>query len=162
MENEGDCPENFAVTAYASQGNSAVRAHVVPNGTRIYLDPSEYILNSKDFSMGYRFNVTLRVADVENLCSFQLSMYYNEGMINATRWFEPTWDPEYVFYNEPTVTAENFRAGNIMLFAGLIGNQPLFIGNGKLCIVEFEIVNLPPIGIKYSCPLGARGQPGSG
>jgi hypothetical protein len=33
--------------------------------------------------------VTLRVADVENLCSFQLSMYYNEGMINATRWFEP-------------------------------------------------------------------------
>lgn len=90
MENEGDCPENFTATAYASQGNSAVRAHVVSNGTRIYLDPSEYVLNSKDFSMGYRFNVALRVADVESLCSFQLSMYYNEGMINATRWFEPT------------------------------------------------------------------------
>jgi len=52
------------------------------------------------------------------------------------------------------VTAENFRTGNIMLFAGLIGNQPLFIGNGRLCIVEFEIVNLPLVSIKYSCLLG--------
>jgi thermitase len=153
VENEGDYPENFTVTAYASQGTSTMKARITSNGTRIYLDPSEYIFNSKDVSVGYRFNVTLRVADVENLCSFQLSMYYNGSMINATRWFEPTWDPEYVFYNEPTVPAEDFRTGNILVFAGLIGNQPSFNGDGKLCIVEFEIVNLPPPGIKYSCPL---------
>jgi len=155
VKNEGDYPENFTVTAYASQGTSTMKAKIVSNGTRIYLDPSEYIFNSKDVSVGYRFNVTLRVADVEILYSFQLSMYYNESMINATRWFEPTWDPEYVFYNEPTVTAENFRTGNIMLFAGMLGlSPPSFNGDGKLCIIEFEIVNLPPAGIKYSCPLG--------
>lgn len=154
VENEGDYAENFTVTAYASQGTSTMKARITSSGTRIYLDPSEYIFNSKDVSVGYRFNVTLRVADVENLCSFQLSTCYNESMINATRWFEPTSDPEYVFYNEPTVTAEDFRTGKIMVFAGLIGNQPSFNGDGKLCIIEFEIVNLPPPGIKYSCPLG--------
>lgn len=156
VKNEGDYPENFTVTAYASQGSSTMKAKVIgSNGTRIYLDPSEYIFNSKDVSVGYRFNVTLRVADVENLFAFELSMYYNESMVNATRWFEPTWDPEYVFYNEPTVTAEDLRTGNILLCASMLGlSPPLFNGDGKLCIIEFEIVNLPPAGIKYSCPLG--------
>jgi thermitase len=159
VENKGDYSENFAVTAYASlQGNTTMATHMFYNGTTIYLDPSEIVFNSNEVSAGHRFNVTVKVADVENLYAWQLKLFYNSTMINATRWFEPTWDPEYVFFGETTITAENSGVDNIMVFSGLIGQVSTFNGSGKLCLIEFEIANLPPPGQKYSCPLSINNE----
>jgi thermitase len=159
VANNGDYPENLSVTAYASpQENTTTTAHTFYNGTTIYLDPSKIVFNSNEVSAGYRFNVTVRVADVENMYSWEVKMFYNNTMVNATRWFEPTWDPEYVFYKETTVNAENFGADNIIVFSTLLGQESTFNGSGKLCIIEFEIANLPPPGQKYSCTLSINNE----
>jgi thermitase len=160
VENLGDYNESFEVTVHATPPEEpTVAAQLVSNSTRVYLDPSAYVFDPKAVSVGYRFNVTVKVASVEDLYAWQAKLCYNNSMINATRWFEPTWDPEYVFYGEQTVNAEDFETDYIMTFAGLLGQkQPLFNGTGKLCIIEFEIVSIPSPGTGYSCPLGINNE----
>jgi hypothetical protein len=143
VENQGNFTENFTVTAYASSMNS----------TRIYLDPSNYTFDTAAVSIGYRFNVTVKVEDVADLGAWQVCMYHNDGIINVTRWFEPTWDPEYVFYGMATVSGEYLEPTFFMGFAVLYGPAVSYIGIGKLCIIEFEIMAIPPIGGKLSCTL---------
>jgi trehalose utilization protein len=149
VENQGEKTEDFTVTVYASSLNS----------TRIYLDPSNYTFDAAAVSIGYRFNVTVKVEDVVGLGAWQVCMYYNDGIINVTRFFEPTWDPEYVFYGKATASPEYLYVhlspgyGYVMGGAGLYGQPISFVASGKLCIIEFEITAVPPIGCKLSCTL---------
>ncbi len=94
-KNQGLVTETFNVTAYASPTNS----------TAIYLDPSLFTFDASTVAVGDRFNVTVLVRNVEDFSLWQVKMVYNESIINVTRWFEPTWDPQYVFFNESTLAA---------------------------------------------------------
>jgi PKD repeat protein len=155
-ENHGIMDESFGVTAYASPSNSS----------RIYFDPSYCTLDAASVSVGYRFNVTLMVRNVEDLGAWLVRMFYDDSIINVTRWFEPTWDPEYVFYAKSTMplpSPPNYiydhwgsRNGSAFVFDGLFPcppDQPSFSGNGKLCVFEFEVVAVPPRNQSYSCDL---------
>lgn len=155
-ENQGMVDESFDVSVYASPSNSS----------RIYFDPSDYIFDAAAVSVGYKFNVTLKVSNVIDLGGWQVAMYYNDDIINVTRWFEPTWDPQYVFYGmtttalptPPEYAYNHWGPGNgsatvtAMLFPPP-PDQPSFTGSGKLCIFEFEIKAVPPEGERYFCYL---------
>jgi hypothetical protein len=155
-ENQGAVAESFNVSLYASPLNSS----------KIYFDPSDYFLDAASAAVGYRFNVTLRVHNVEDLACWQVRMYYNDSIINVTRWFEPTWDPEYVFYGRSTMalpTPPDYvydhwgpGTGSAMVCSMLFPwppEQPSFYGDGKLCIFEFEVLAVPSVGQNYSCSL---------
>jgi len=135
---------------------SIVITSSLPN-TRIRLDPSDYMFDSGAVSIGTKFNVTLTVDEVEGLVAWQVKMFYNDSIINITRWFEPTWDHGYVFYGKTTFAApippencayDHLGPGNGSIQVGAIllplpPSQTSFSGSGKLCICEFTITAIP-------------------
>jgi PKD repeat protein len=86
-------------------------------------------------------------------------MNYNDSIINVTRFFEPIWDPEYVFYGRTTVSVWAYKHlgtgyGCVAGFASLLGEEYVpYVAIGKLCIIEFEITAVPPKDCKSSCTL---------
>ena len=153
VENHGNYTEDFNVTAYAVPQNSSITASML-GSTRLYMDPPEYRFFSDFAPVGYRFNVTLRVADVADLFAWQTAIYFNGTFLRATRWFEPTWDPQYVFWSQTTVTASATSANWIVTSAALLpGATQGFNGSGTLCIIEFEITAVPQPGETYSSAL---------
>jgi subtilisin family serine protease/PKD repeat protein len=155
-ENQGNFTESFTVTAYASSSNS----------TRIYLDPSNYIFDTSDVYIGYKFNVTVKVHDVTDLAAWQIRLYYNDSIINATRWFEPFWDPTYVFYGRstlplptpPHIVYSHLGPGiGYVQVASLLLPMPQpgdgFTGDGLMGIIEFEVTAIPSPGETLSSSL---------
>lgn len=135
-------------------------------GIRIYLDPANCIFDSTTVSTGYKFNITLRVDEVVDLVAWQVKMYYNDSIINITRWFEPTWDSQYVFYGKTTFGApiqpdcayEHVGPSNGSTQVGALllplpPNQTAFSGSGKLCILEFTVTAIPSEDETLSCLL---------
>ena len=157
-KNQGLFTESFNVTAYVTPTNS----------TAIYFDKTSYVFDASTVAVGDRFNVTLLVRNVEDFAAWQVRMYYDDSIINVTRWFEPTWDPQYVFSNETTMalppppdfsyrhyTMDNGSGYGWAQVGSMIWpmEQPTFYGSGKLCIFEFEITAIPEAGQQYSCTL---------
>jgi parallel beta-helix repeat protein len=116
----------------------------------IYFDPPSYILSAL-VPVGYKFNATIRVSDVENLAAWQVCMYYNTTILRVSRYFEPKWDPEYVFYGKSTFFSR-FAIGDLCVGACIIPAtwENAFSGSGKLVIIEFEILKVPGPGEAYS------------
>jgi len=146
-----------AFPVYAYNGN-----------TRIYLDPSKitFVVGVND-TVGTLFNVTVMVEDVTDLACFEVRMYFNDSIINVTRWYEPADNPEYVFYGKDTLPVpeppsgpcfyEHIDLGNGSAHAGVAlfpapPSQPSFDGSGVLCVFEFNITAVPEDGV-YSCDL---------
>jgi thermitase len=148
-ENQGNATEDFTVTAYASS----------PNSTRIYFDPSDYIFDATAVSIGYRFNLTVEAEDVSDLVAWDVGLSYDDSIINMTRWFEPTWDSEYVFYGRDTIFPAytyshlGLGSGYIMGMASLYERAVSFVGSKKLCVIEFEITAIPEQVETLSCDL---------
>jgi hypothetical protein len=117
------------------------------------MDPPEYRFFSDFAPVGYRFNVTLKVADVADLVAWQTAIYFNGTFLRATRWFEPTWDPQYVFYNKTTVVVSAIEYPYIVTSAALMDQTQGFNGSGTLCVIEFEITAVPQPGETYSSAL---------
>ena len=124
--------------------------------TRIYLAPSDYLFDSSTVSTGYKFNITVRVDGVVDLVAWEVRMYYYDSIINITRWFEPTWDSDYVFYGkttfavpiQPSCAYNHSGPGNGSIQVGAIllplpPNQTSFSGSGKLCTLEFVVTAIP-------------------
>jgi parallel beta-helix repeat protein len=120
--------------------------------TTIYFDPSGYIFNAAEVSVGYKFNATIRVSNVENLAAWQVWMYYNTTILRVSRYFEPVWDPEYVFYGKSTFFAFGHHDTYSCVGAGIypVTWENAFSGSGKLVIIEFEILKVPGPGEAYS------------
>jgi len=105
--------------------------------TIIYVDPPSIIDPTLD--PGERFNITERVSNVVDMFAWQVTLKYNSTILNATRAWRPTWDPEYVFYGKSTVgLSPSFALGSILIGDSLY-SPPLFSGSGKLAIIEFEV-----------------------
>jgi len=51
----------------------------------IYLDPSDYTFTTDTVTLGYKFNVTIRVTDLEKLMMFQVYITFNDSIINVTQ-----------------------------------------------------------------------------
>lgn len=157
----------LVVPIFAVLVSSIPTSVVMPLGqvltqTRVYIDPSGYLYDADvNGTIGTRFNVTVRVENVEDLAAFQVCVVYNDTIINVTRWYEPAWDPEYVFHGKTTIPVYKYTSiapgnGSAMGGATLFPpppSQPAFTGNGLLCILEFNITAVPLEGETYSCEL---------
>jgi hypothetical protein len=137
-----------------------------PPTTTIYLDPASYIFSTPSASLGHKFNVTVKVSDVDDLAAFEVKMYYDDCIINVTRWYEPKTDPDYVFYGKTTLPVPDpvnvdYRHvdpcnGSAHVGAALFPPPSPgtgFTGSGIICIFEFNITAVPPEGETYSCTL---------
>jgi hypothetical protein len=109
--------------------------------------------------VGTRFNVTIRVYDVINLYDFQVQLKYNASVINATRAWTPSDEPDYTFYgmNSLGIPAYFYYDDPTYGTSALMGDTLLgidaFNGSGLMAIVEFEIINRPDIDKTLSCNL---------
>jgi hypothetical protein len=118
------------------------------SATGVYLDPSEIALNTSGVSVGYRFNVTAMVSNVEDLFGFQVALYYDTSVLNMTKALLPA---DHVLAGQsgfsvgPTyVSFDSWGVG----FVGFscFGAATAFSGSGKLVVFEFEIIASPPEG----------------
>lgn len=151
-QNQGNITETFTVTARAASLNS----------TRIYLEPSDYLFDAASVYVGYKFNVTVKVHDVKDLAAWQVRIYFNDSIINPTRWFEPFWNSSYVFYGRgtfaipppPQVLYYHWGPGSGSVQAGsmLLPMQTGtgFNGDGLVAIFEFQMTAFPSPSETYS------------
>jgi len=143
-------------------------ADASPGPTRVYLDEAangEYMFDpATNGTLGTLFNVTVRMEDAEDCATFQVRMFYNDSIINVTRWYEPKGDSEYIFNGRttlpvpppPAVEYYHIGLGSASVTVGsAIFEFPMtgVTGSGKLCILEFEIIAVPPEGETYNCTL---------
>ncbi len=139
----------FAVT----ETNIVIKPFLLP---RIWIDPAYIRIDNPQ--VGYKFNITVRAQEDYfsplNIAAWQIELKYGYNL-EITRYFEPTWDPEYIFYNKttmfisPCVSPPPSEIGKEIFTAGALlfpSNQTPSRGNGKLCIIEFSIKHLPKIG----------------
>jgi hypothetical protein len=104
-------------------------------------------------SVGSRFNATIRAYDIANLFTYQVRLYYNSTLLNATRAWLPTWNPEWVFYGKNTTRPTPvLEAEYVQISDSIIGTYPTFSGTGILGIIEFEITYAPTTS-EVSCSL---------
>ena len=104
-------------------------------------------------SVGSRFNATIRAYNIANLFTYQVRLYYNSTLLNATRAWLPTWNPEWVFYGKNTTRPTPvFEAEYVQISDSIIGTYPTFSGTGILGIIEFEI-SYAPTKSEVSCSL---------
>jgi len=140
----------FAATSSEQYPKLPIPPWVEP---QIWLDPTHIRID--DPKLGYKFNVTVRVSEGYwhplNVSAWQVCLEYDGYILEVTRILEPIWDPEYIFYNKTTLFLSNFghRTGGNQVLAGALlypTNQTPSRGNGKLCIIEFSIKNMPKLG----------------
>jgi len=140
----------------------------------IYLDPSDYTFTTDTVTLGYKFNVTIRVTDLEKLMMFQVYITFNDSIINVTQvdsyakaWPNDllggrAWDPEYVFYNKaggmignPTYYHLGPGQGAVKIGDTLFSDATLDPATPyKLACIEFNVTALPPPGETLNCTLG--------
>jgi PKD repeat protein len=145
---------------------SAGIAPVYAQGTSIYLDPTNYIFDGATAPVGTLFNVTVRVANMDDMKTWQMKIFFNDAMINVTRWYEPKNDPSYVFYGKTTLPVpappdvkyehQDPDVGSAGVGVSLFPSPSSgggFTGDGILCIFTFEILSLPLSGQVFSCDL---------
>jgi hypothetical protein len=135
--------------------------------TSAYVDPAQIVLDpATNGTIGTLFNVTVWVNGVEDMKTWQVKMSFNHSMINITRWYEPTWDPNYVFYGKTTLPVpgpSNVRYEYVNETSGWLGVGSAlfpapspgggFTGNGLLCILQFNVTAAPPEGEVYTTEL---------
>jgi hypothetical protein len=134
--------------------------------SRAYVDPPKVVYSMTNGTIGTRFNVTVRCEGVVDMSSWQVKMSFNDTIINVTRWYEPTWDPTYVFHGKTTLPIPG--PVDVMYGPGWLGigcalfPAPSpgggFTGNGPLCIIGFNITSVPPQGETYSCAFDITGS----
>jgi hypothetical protein len=74
-------------------------------------------------------------------------------LLNATRAWLPTWNPEWVFYGKNTTRPTPvLEAEYVQISDSIIGTYPTFSGTGILGIIEFEITYAPTTS-EVSCSL---------
>lgn len=122
---------------------------------RLYLSPSENVFDANTTSVGHRFDVTVWVENVTGLAAAQIYLEFNDTMINATRWFEPKNDTDYIFYGKTTSSASDdtsyihlaYGKARVMVTIFLFPTppaQPTVSGSGKICTFEFNVTSPPP------------------
>ena len=114
---------------------------------------NNFVFYSNITAVGTRFNATVWVYDTANLFAHQVYLTVDDTLLNITRAWLPTWDPDYVFYGQtsirPTPAFYDINSNNVFE-AVKVGDTLLigtpFTGSGLLAIIEFEIIYTPETG----------------
>jgi hypothetical protein len=123
---------------------------------QIWLEPT-YIRIDNPY-VGYKFNITAWAHEDYwhplNVSTWGIFFEYPYNL-EITGVFEPTWDPEYIFYNKTTQFLKAYpdafghEVGRNAFTACAVlfpPDQAPSRGNGKLCIIEFSIKYPPKTG----------------
>jgi len=135
----------FSSLFMISQVNSAVE---------VYLSPSDNTFDTNAFSLGFKFNVTAWVENVTDLSAYQVRVYYDPLIINATAAWLPTWDSQWAFYGKTSMRLTPVFKSNYTQVGDVIYGDTPFAGTGQLAIFEFQIIKLPSKMGDLSCTLG--------
>jgi hypothetical protein len=164
-----DTQLDFISTDLAMFGGDPILHHVEPATVRIWektvptisvINPltgnNNFTFHTNTTPVGSRFNATIWVYDVANLFAYQVCLYYNSTLLNATRAWLPTWNPAWVFYDKTTIgLPPTFKADYVQIGDSIMGTYPTFSGKGILGIIEFEIIYTPATG-EISCNLNVN------
>jgi|Deesub1362B_J571_1020462.scaffolds.fasta_scaffold00167_2 hypothetical protein len=123
---------------------------------RIYLEPSIYEF-PESTPVGTTFNVSVWCADVPDLGGAQIYMEFNDSIIMPTRWWAPTWDPDFFMPTTPPPTTLpqppdpgyiNLAPGKgrilIAVSKGGLPPSAPWGHDGIIAIIEFNITRGPP------------------
>ncbi|MEM3627873.1 MAG: cohesin domain-containing protein [Candidatus Bathyarchaeia archaeon] len=136
--------------------------------SEVYVDPPDYIYDASTTPIGTLFNVTVKVKYVTDMKTWQVKMWFNDSFINVTRWYEPKWDSNYVFYGKTTLPVPAppqvaYGPGGWCGVGASLFPAPSpgegFTGSGVLCIITFNITALPPPNKTYACLLNITNYP---
>jgi hypothetical protein len=137
---------------------------------RIYLEPSGNNFTTTTTRVGDRFNVTVKVENVPQnpgMAMWEVYLAFDDSILRVSRWFEPTWDSNYIFSgnttsafpyppDDPGYVHLGTGRGRIQVAAQLFPTppaQPMSSGSGSLCILEFNITSTPSAGNVFACSL---------
>jgi hypothetical protein len=86
---------------------------------------------------------------VSDLTTFQVHLGVNDTLLNITRVWVPTWDPEWIFYGlsyfsvDPEYKDTDSDGVIEQVLAGVVIFSGTSSGNGTLAIIEFEVYYIP-------------------
>jgi len=127
--------------------------------SRIYLEPSNNIYTTDTAYVGMEFNVTVWCTGItENILGAQIALWFNDSIINVTRWWAPDWDANF-FMPSPiaVIPTPPDNVGYVHVGAGqgyvkvavAKGGLPPTAPwgtNGTIAIFEFNITAAPTEG----------------
>ena len=122
----------------------------------IWTEPSTISYTTETMPASGRFNVSFWIETDIGIGGVQVTPIYEHGVINVTRWFEPTWDTNYIFFGQTTsasptppktgyiyINETHSKAKQAVNLFPTPPDQPAFKGTGLVYILEFEIVDVP-------------------
>lgn len=124
--------------------------------TEVYVSPSSIVFDTSTAYVGQLFNVSVWVRGVSDMKTWQVKMSFNVSVINVTRWYEPTTNPNYVFFGSTTLPVPAppktsygvvsgdtayLGVGSALFPAPAVGGG--FTGDGLLCMLTFNVTALP-------------------
>jgi hypothetical protein len=106
------------------------------DSTRVFLDPSSQTVGA----IGDSFNVNVSIANVSNLYGYQLTIYYNSTVMNATQVAEGSLlkSGGQTFFLHSFVYHYNSTHGAVEITGTLLGNVSGIGGSGVLASIEFK------------------------
>jgi parallel beta-helix repeat protein len=122
---------------------------------RIYLEPSNSIFSMNVAAVGITFNISVLVADAPDIAGAEVSMEFNDSVVNVVRRFDPTWNTSYIFYGMPSTSIPTPPSpgyvhlgpsvGRIMVAVSKGGMPPTppWGHSGLICILELSIIAVP-------------------
>jgi hypothetical protein len=143
----------FAGLLLALLSSLFVISHVYST-VEVYLSPSDNIFASATHQLGFKFNVTAWVKNVTDLSAYQVRLYYDPTIINATAAWLPTWDPQWAFYGKTSMRLTPVFKTNYAQVGDVIYGDAPFAGTGQLAVLEFQIVKSPSKMGDPACTLG--------
>lgn len=106
-------------------------------------------------AVGTTFNISVLVADAPDIASAEVSMEFNDSVVNLVRRFDPTWNTSYIFYGMPSATIPTPPSpgyvhldpgvGRIMVAVSKGGTPPKspWGNSGLICILELSVIAVP-------------------
>jgi hypothetical protein len=134
----------------------------------MYLQPANINYGYNNATLGTRFNVTAWVANASvSLGGAQAHVEFNDTIINATRWFMPTWDPSFFMPQTPSPPSglpsppntgyqhlsQSLGSVEVAVTKGGLPPSSPWGHNGTIAIIEFNITRLPSAGEQFSSVL---------
>jgi hypothetical protein len=129
----------------------------------VYLTPSDTFFDLNTGYVGKKFNVTVSVQNVPDLGEAIICIGFNDSVIMPTRWFMPTWDPNFFMPRSPFTCAypeppdpgyahlsKGSGSVQISVFKGGLPPMAPWGHNGTIAIIEFNITAAPPKGVQFT------------
>jgi parallel beta-helix repeat protein len=155
-----------AVLDSHSVGEVGVTAPItsLSGSAEVRFDPDKYtFIVEKGVSVGYRFNTTIEIYDVAELFAWQVRIYFNNTLLNATNAYYHPNEPIHNLNHMPVspVIRNDYNATHGYVQHGISAiypncanataeDYPLGVG---ICIMELEVINAPTNPNDFQCDL---------